>query len=259
MPIESSRKTLRIWAFGDAHVGTDQRHGRDSLVEAIRQSESGGTEGGPPFAWDFAIDVGDMSGAHGVPQDEEGEELIRQFQSLTHHKREDIYNVCGNHDRSGLDELDAWWWQKWVDPLGQHTQFSGVHDGRRPYAIEGTWERYAFRVGNILFLMMSDRNEPSQKVGRGTLGGNPGGVVSGETFAWWQQMVEDNPQSLILSVHHYVLKDTTVASGEWEGVRKDAQGNEKPGYHGYFEQGTPQGASYLYWEDRVPHAQAFQH
>jgi hypothetical protein len=258
MPTESSRNTLRLWAFGDAHVGTDKRNGRDSLAEALRQSESGGTEGGPPFAWDLAINVGDMSGAEGVPQDEEGAEVVRQFQALRYHKREDIYDVCGNHDRSGLDEPDAWWWQKWVDPLGQHTQFSGVNPAQRPYPIEGTWERYAFRVGNILCLMMSDRNEPSQKIGRGTLRGNPGGVVSGETFAWWQQMVEANPDSIILSVHHYVLKNTTVASGEWEGMRKDAQGNWQPYYHGYFAQGTPQGASYLYWVDSVPDAQAFE-
>ena len=259
MSSKSSSKTLRLWAFGDAHVGTDKRNGRDSLVEAITQSESGGKEGGPSFEWDIAIDVGDVSGAHDVPQDDEGEELVRQFQVLKHHKREDIYNVCGNHDRSGLNEPDAWWWQKWADPMGEHTEFSGVDNAQRPYAVEGTWERYSFRVGNILFLMMSDRNEPSQEVGRGTLGGNPGGVVSGETFAWWQQMVEDNSDSLILSVHHYVLKDTTVASGAWEGVRRDAEGNEKLGYHGYFEQGTPQGASYLYWVDSVPDAQAFEH
>jgi hypothetical protein len=258
MPTESSRNTLCLWTFGDAHVGTDKRHGRDSLAEAIRQSEAGGTDGGLPFAWDIAIDVGDMSGGQSVPQDEEGEEVVRQFHALTHHKREDIYDVCGNHDRSGLDEPDAWWWHKWVDPLGQHTQFSGVNAMQRPYPIEGTWERYAFRVGNILCLMMSDRNEPSQTVGRGTLGGNPGGVVSGETFAWWKEMVEANPESIILSVHHYVLKNTTVASGEWEGMRQDDQGNWRSHYHGYFAQGTPQGASYLYWVDSVPDAQAFE-
>jgi hypothetical protein len=133
MPTDSSGKTLRLWAFGDAHVGTDKRHGRDSLAEAITHSESGGAEGGPPFAWDLAMNVGDMSGAEGVPQDEEGAEVVRQFRALTHHRREAIYDVCGNHDRSGLDEPDAWWWQKWVDPLGQHTQFSGVNAARRPY------------------------------------------------------------------------------------------------------------------------------
>src|SRR5262245_49267236 len=123
MPTESSRKTFRLWAFGDAHVGTDKRHGRDSLAEAIIQSESGGAEGGPPFAWDIAIDVGDMSGGQSAPCDEEGAEVVRQFQALKHHKREAIYDVCGNHDRSGLDEPDAWWWQKWVDPWGSTLSF----------------------------------------------------------------------------------------------------------------------------------------
>ena len=249
MSAKTGQEQLRVWAFGDAHVAADKRYeNRESLADAIRQSESGGLDGKPGLEWDLAIDVGDMCGNVGVPQDDEGPEIARQFGALKHHKREDIYSVCGNHDRSGLDEPDAWWWQKWIDPMGQYTSFSGVDSARRPYPIEGTWERYAFRVGNILFLMMSDRNEPSQKVGRGALGGNPGGVVSGETFAWWKRMVEANPDSIIVSAHHYVLKNTTVASGEWEGWR----------YHGYFPQGTPQGASYLYWVDSVPDAQAFE-
>ena len=50
---------FRLWAFGDAHVGTDRQSGRESLAEAIRQSEFGGAQGGPPFDWDIAVDVGD--------------------------------------------------------------------------------------------------------------------------------------------------------------------------------------------------------
>jgi hypothetical protein len=239
-------------------VGTDERNGRESLVEAISQSEFGGNEGGLPFDWDIAVNLGDMSGAQGLPVDQEGEEIVRQFRTLKKHKREDVYDISGNHDRSGLDQPDAWWFQKWIDPIGEHTEFSGVNAARRPHPIDGTWERYSFRVGNILFLMMSDRNERSQKVGRGTLGGNPGGVVSGETFAWWKKMVEANPELIIIAAHHYVLKNTTVASGEWEGMRKNQDGMWVEHYHGYFEQGTPQGASYLYWVDSKPDAQAFE-
>jgi hypothetical protein len=166
--------------------------------------------------------------------------------------------VCGNHDRSGLDQPKNEWWRKWVDPTGENTRYSGVHANRRQYAIEGTWERYSFRIGNVLFLMMSDINEPSQKIGRDTLGGNPSGVVTGETFEWWKKMVESNRDSIIVSAHHYMLKNTTVASGEWEGMRKGPDGNWVSHYHGLKPQGTPKGASYLYWVNSVEDAQAFE-
>jgi len=246
-------KTFRVWVFADAHVGSDKKHGRDSLAEAIRQSESAAG-----FEWDIALDLGDMSGEQGTPKDPEGEEIVRQFSVLQKHHREDIYDLSGNHDRSGLDEPQAWWWRKWIDPTGEHTEFSRVDATKRPFPIEGTWERYSFRVGNLLFLMMSDINEPTQKVGRGTLGGNPGGVVSGETFRWWKRMVESNRSSVIISAHHYVLKDTTVASGEWEGMQRAEDGTWKFRYHGYFPQGTPQGASFLYWVDSKEDSGAFE-
>jgi hypothetical protein len=255
-PVRANSETpgkFRVWVFSDAHVGSDKADGRESLATAIQQSE--GTLG---FDWDIALDLGDLSGAQGTPKDEEGREIVRQFGSLTRHRREQIYDLSGNHDRSGLDEPQAWWWRKWVDPTGEHTEFSKVDATKRPFPITGTWERYSFRVGNLLFLMMSDINEPSQKIGRGTLGGNPGGVVSGETFRWWKQNVEKNQSSIIIDAHHYVLKNTTVASGEWEGMRRDVNGEWRPWYHGYFPQGTPQGASFLYWVGSKPDSAAFE-
>ena len=246
-------KTLRVWVFSDAHVGADQAHGRESLAEALRQSESP-----VGFSWDVALDLGDMSAEIGTPKDAEGAEIVRQFGVLTKHRREQIYDLSGNHDRSGLDEPQAWWWRKWVDPTGEHSEFSHVDAAKRPFKIDGTWERYSFRVGNLLILMMSDINEPTRKVGRGTLGGNPGGVVSGDTFRWWKKMVEANRTSIIVTAHHYVLKDTTVASGEWEGMQRNASGAWEPRYHGYFPQGTPQGASFLYWVDSKPDSAAFE-
>jgi hypothetical protein len=246
-------RTFRVWVFSDAHVGSDQKRGRESLATALRQSE-----GAAGFPWDIALDLGDLSGADDPPKDPEGAEIIRQFGVLKQHHREDIYDLAGNHDRSGLDEPQEWWWRKWIDPTGEHNGFSHVDAVRRPFPIDGTWERYSFRVGNLLFLMMSDINEPTQKVGRGTLGGNPGGVVSGETFRWWNRMVEENSSSIIISAHHYVLKDTTVASGEWEGMQRDEKGGWKNRYNGYYPQGTPQGASFLYWVDSKPDSGAFE-
>ncbi len=252
------KKSFTVWVFGDAHVGTDLKQGRHSLADAIRASESEGSPQCPPFDWDIAVDVGDMSGGQSVPDDAEGAEIVRQFSALKQHPREAIYSVCGNHDRSGLEAPPAQWWQKWIDPMGAHTAFSRVDPAKRPYPIEGTWERYTFRVGNLLFLMMSDINEPTQTLGRGDLGGNPGGVVSGATFQWWKRQVEANPDCIIISVHHYMLKDTTVASGAWEGLRKNADGAWQSHYHGYYPAGSPKGASYLYFVDSKPDAQAFE-
>jgi hypothetical protein len=71
-------------------------------------------------------------------------------------------------------------------------------------------------------------------------------------------MVEQNKDSIIITAHHYVLKDTTVASGEWEGMTRTNQGGWKAGYHGYFPEGTPQGASYLYQVDSKPDSRVFE-
>lgn len=251
-------KAWNLWAFGDAHVGTDLRFKRESLADALRQSEQGGNQGGPKFAWDLAINVGDLSGAQGPLTADEAHEVHRQFGVLREHTREQIYDISGNHDRNPVGEPDAAWFQRWIDPTGRNTAESKVDPARRPHAVAGTWERYTFRVGNLVFLMMSDRNEPSQKIGRGQLGGNPGGCVTGETFAWWRAAVEAHRDANILCAHHYVLKNTTVASGAWEGMQKDAAGKWKSKYHGYFEQGTPEGASYLYWTDGKRDAQAFE-
>jgi len=254
-PTESARK-FRVWVFSDAHVERDEKYGngRKSLAEALQQSES---QSG--FDWDIALDLGDISGDVGLPKDPEGAEIVRQFGTLKNHRREQIYDLSGNHDRSGLDEPQAWWWRKWLDPTGEHTEFSHLHPNERPFPIDGTWERYSFRVGNLLFLMMSDINEPTQKLGRGTLGGNPAGVVSGETFRWWKRMVEENPSSVIISAHHYVLKNTTVASGDWEGFRRV----RKRRVEGLVprvlrREGSPRGASYLYWVDSKQDSGAFE-
>jgi len=249
---------FRLWAAGCAHVGTDLSNGRESLAEAIRQSESGGSEGGPAFEWDIALHLGDLSGNQGSPQDDEGREVVRQFGAARTHIREQFYNLVGNHDANVPGEPCQWWFRKWVDPTGENTASSGVHPERRPYPVQGTWERYSFRVGNLLFLMMGDRNDGGPPVGRGMRGGYPAGAVTGETFRWWREMVESNPDCVIVSAHHHMLKQTTVASGPWEGFERDEHGQWRALYHGYFPDGGPEGASYLYFVDGEPDAQAFE-
>ena len=139
-----------------------RRMDRESLATAMHQSE-----GPTGFDWDIALDLGDMSGAQGTPKDAEGQEIVRQFGALNNTDAKTDLRSLRQSRPSGLDEPQAWWWRKWVDPTGEHTEFSRVDASKRRFPIEGTWERYSFRVGNLLFLMMSDINEPTQKTGRG--------------------------------------------------------------------------------------------
>ena len=252
---------LRVWAMSCSHVGSDIESGRESLADAIRQSEEGGSDGGPPFDWDIALHMGDHSGGQVTPTDEEGREIVRQFGVSKKHKREDFYTLAGNHDAPIEEDAPLqWWFRKWIDPVGESLEYSRVDRSNQPFEIEGTWERYRFGVGNIRVLMMSDRNDFPRPVGRrgAPKGGYPAGAVTEETFDWWVQEVEQNPDSVIISAHHHMLKETTVASGPWEGYVKDEAGNWQGHYHGYFADGAPEGASYLYFLGDKPDAQAFE-
>ena len=239
MPSAGDRFVL--WAMSDAHVGSDliKGDGRRSLAEAIEQSE--GPDG---FDWDVAVNLGDFSGNQGSPEDDEGEEIVRQYGALKKHRREQVYDLVGNHDASGPKEPQQWWFKKWLDPTGESTEFSGVDANRRPFPVDGTWERYSFEAGNLLFLMMGDRNDGGPPVGRDIDGGYPAGAISSETLEWWRDKLASNPDKIIISAHHHMLKETTVGSADWEGVDNL--------YHGRFERGAPIGASYLYWVGGQP-------
>jgi len=163
-------KQFKLWAMACSQVGTDLRHGRESLAEAIRQADRGGAAGGPSFEWDVALHLGDLSGSQTPPDDAEGGEVVCQFGVSHQHPREYFYNLVGNHDASGIGEPCQWWFRKWVDPMGERTVTSGVHPDRRPFPAAGTWERYTFSVGNLVFAMMGDRNDGGPPIGRGERG-----------------------------------------------------------------------------------------
>ncbi len=246
MTSQNDRRGLSLWGISDAHVGTDIRFGRRSLAEAIQQSED--PEHG--FDWDLAVNLGDFSGNQTPPDDEEGRLVVEQYGAATKHQREDFYDVIGNHDSSRAGEPTQWWFQKWIDPTGQSTEFSGVDNARREYPVNGTWERYSFEVGNILFLMLADRNDFPPPIGRGEHGGYPAGAVTGETFDWWRDQVEANHDRIVITCHHHMIKETTVASGLNEGCDQ--------GYHGRMPDGAPQGSSFIYFVDGEPDSGRFE-
>jgi hypothetical protein len=92
-------------------------------------------------------------------------------------------------------------------------------------------------------LMLSDRNDAPEPVGRGHSearntgrGGCPAGAVTRETFDWWKRQVLEHQDKIIVTMHHHMLRDTTTGSTRDEGAAG--------GYHN--EPGAP-GASYLYY------------
>lgn len=255
---EQNGQPFRIWASACSHLSSDLHHGRRSFAEAMDQSDRGGILGGPAFDWDIGLHLGDLSGTQTPPTDAEGPEVPSQMSSSPRHSRSSIYTLAGNHDASGPDEETQWWFRKYVDPLGENTATSGVDPAQMPYKVTGEWDRYSFTVGNVLVLMMSDRNDGGPPVGRGARGGYPSGVVHRETFEWWKDMVAANPDKIILSCHHYMLKETTAGSGPWEGFIKQADGSYMGFFHGYAPDGGPEGASYLYWCGDTPDAQVFE-
>jgi len=132
-----------------------------------------------------------------------------------------FYSVIGNHD---ANETDNAWFERWVDPLGQSTDYSMVDNLARPYPVAGEWDHYAFEVGNVLFLMLGDRNEGPPPFGRECSGGYPAGRVTMETYLWWVDQVESHPNSIIITVSHQALHETTIYTGFNEGYDQGIHG-----------------------------------
>lgn len=254
---EETSTPFRVWAVADSHVSADLGAGRESLAIPIRQAASQTTRA-PRFAWDIMIDAGDDCGGQSPPGDSAGQALVAQYRALTGHYREDVYHVAGNHDADYWDMGPGTWFQKWLDPLGQHTVSSEVHPGLRRFPVEGTWERYMFRAGNVLFLMMSDYNSAPTPVGRGSstgrnAGGFPGGAVTRETFNWWKDQVLSNPDTIIITMHHHMLRDTTTWAKRLteKGFHGSSGGFEGSGYLSFIVE-DPDPKHFRYTED--PHA-----
>ncbi|MCA8943655.1 MAG: LamG domain-containing protein [Planctomycetes bacterium] len=230
-PTEDARRFV-VWATSCSHTTTDSKLAYSSIAGPLAQSE-GRDPNAPAFDWDIWVDAGDFSGTNRPPGETEGHELTFQYQTMTEHRREQVYQVQGNHDAPYYDHGPGSWFREWCDPFGENTAVSGVDASRRPFPIEGTWERYRFVAGNILFLMLSDRNDAPFPVGRGDsktglMGGFPAGAVTRETFEWWRRQVLDNQDKIIVTVHHHVLRDTTTGSGVDDGwVYHPAKGSSR--------------------------------
>lgn len=246
--------TLTIWATGCWHVGQDDDNGRKCVEEAISDQR----ENFPHF--DVWLGLGDFfkSGpiVGGSINDAEGQEIVDQIATLDRDV-EWLYPLAGNHDSDPSDISGNGYtgFEKWIDPLCENTASSGRSASRQPYPLASgaTTERYKFEIGNALFLMMSDVNYGSNPHGRGTseTEGWPAGKVNQATYDWWESEVDASPSDqIVITCAHHMLRLTTVATGDSEGV------NRSPPHHGNY--GYPTGASYLSYVGSTEGATDFQ-
>jgi hypothetical protein len=210
---------IKWWAIADPHIQTDLP-GYRSLENALRDSKYGGDQGGESFEFDFATAAGDWTGNQQCPGDDDGLDIIDQWNGAGEDPSR-FYGVIGNHDAG---ETDNAWFEKWVDPLGQNTAFSMIDNNQRPYPVQGQWDHYSFEVGNILYLMICDRNEGPPPFGRLCSGGYPAGRVTLDTYNWWVDQVESNPNKIIVTVSHQGLHETTIYTGYNEGYDQGIHG-----------------------------------
>ncbi len=237
---------FNLWVTGCAHLPHDLSIGRAPISEAIFHSE----RGPKPFNWDIMLFLGDFCSHPSLPNDFVGELAKTQLSAGKHHRREQIYSLMGNHDAiTGDSSSENHWFRTWIDPFGKSNR-SGVNTDLRPFPVYGTYERYSFEVGNLLFLMLGDRNDGPEPAGRDTSAkGHPAGRVSKKTFFWWKHMVESNRNKIIITCAHHMLKNTTIATEPYTGI--------KNGFHGHSTEHDFKGSSYLYFVDDEPDANYF--
>lgn len=245
---------FKIWVFGCSHIGNDIRFGRHTLKKACRDAEE--------YGFDIAVNLGDVCGKQGLPEVSEGQLWVSELESgLKNHLPSDIYSVCGNHDRTdGAGLASGDWFRQWVDPMGENPAISGVRSEMRRARLipEGDWYAYKIVRGNVVMLFLSDVNRPMTPK-RGELGGDPAGVVTSAQYQWWKdQCALHRGNGVVITFSHYLPKNTTAATGEYEGGYIDGNGNYQPLYHGPGYSGG-QHSSYLAYVDEVPGRPFIEH
>jgi hypothetical protein len=224
-----------IWGLSDPHVNTDLTQGSYLSLDTAIKDSLGTTGSGHGFNWNLALVLGDVTGDTACPGPAQFAELKNQFISGGVN-RNIFYTIPGNHDYG--DNGDSAYLQKYLDPLGTHTATSNVNASLMPYPIlpGGAFDHYAFEVGNVLFLMLGDRNDAAYPFGRtcgssfvkddGSHGingafdgaGHPAGTYTLATYNWWVNEIESNPDKIIITTAHHQLINTGARSGLTEGV-----------------------------------------
>lgn len=269
---------LDVWVASDPHVCNanipaasrpwcDRYKGIRSLRRGIEQSRQ-------IADWQIGLVLGDFGMTNTA---DEGIEVAAQFNTALGADRETVYTLAGNHDATCSDGM--LWFRKYVDPFGEFTATSGVAMSDYPYPPVttggATWANYYFDVGNVRFVMLSDRNWSSVPVGRcpGSQG-YPSGAVAENVFDWLSAIIAANEAApepkIIIIAHHHMLRDTTAGSCMWCGRSEFHAGlpnwqdeaRDDFAFHGangqtdvageIYEAESTRGAGYLYWIGDTP-------
>lgn len=263
-----AQQYFNVWLTSDTHLAGDPTGSVKSLKLPIKQAR-GKVAGASSFTWDIQIDAGDWTGSQKPPTEAEGKILARELSKILDKDRGRLFTISGNHDGVGRGKKPGVFFKKYINPLRDPKYFKTskftlpLKTSSKPYFLlssyPGTrWDRYLIRTGNVIWIMLSDRNEFDAlaeqrgdttgrfQAGRGSAagmpaGGYPSGAVTLETFKWWKKVVE-NPKfsnCILITVTHQMLPYTTIDSEDGD------QGN----YHGSTGSIGPHGevGGELYW------------
>lgn len=211
-------REFNIWDCGCPHCSADRSNGRNSITQSISEilrfrpdysyikgdfgSNQGGWESTSPTDVTDAIDVAAQLNSNAGLPPERQEKLL------------------GNHDGSE-DPGTYTLFRTYVDPMGENTATSGVNPALFPYPRTGDWRRGTTLIGNLLCIRIGDANGdgcPPAGFPAGPLGGYPSGSWLLSDEQWFESVVLANQDKNIFVFAHHLLKDTTVATGDNEGV-----------------------------------------
>jgi hypothetical protein len=261
------QRQFNAWLSTCAHLVGPTGNAK-SLLLAVDQSR-GKDPKAPAFEWDVLMDVGDWTASQEPPGHEEGIALAKCLDETLGDDRGRFFSVSGNHDGEAKGWTPGEFARKYVNPLGEedHAATSHFRSNQRPADADfrqlinypdTRWDRYLVRTGNVIWIMLGDRNEfdylalargdfsGTFQAGRGSAagmpkGGYPSGSVSLDTFEWWKKVVEDPAfaNDILITAHHHMPAFTTITTDDGE------PGN----YHGKSGSVGPRGETggQLYW------------
>ncbi|MEE9451107.1 MAG: metallophosphoesterase [Ignavibacteriaceae bacterium] len=210
---------LKIWISGDPHLAQSvSQIDYNSISEPMQDLED------INFNYDLALSIGDFGSEQAPPvqgDSEAGEQVSTALNSQSN--RNKIYTIPGNHD-AGDGEFE--WFERYIDIKGDNTAFSGVNNANRPFLITylnpSVWQDgYYITIGNLLILMIPDRNELPIQYGRGGLsvnGGYPSGAITLNTWNLIKTFILANTDKNIFVCTHQNPRNTTIGTPDDDGV-----------------------------------------